>query len=129
MPTLTSGGVAFGRLMDGSFHFIPPEGSAGDALVFSFGLTSLTGGIAGLATPAYYPLAAVSDLLAEPIPVLIPLVDTFLLGTDFRFYVPAAGPSLTSRGVTPPRGDPRSSTVPGRGVRRRRPSWPGSRTR
>jgi hypothetical protein len=93
MPTFASGGVALGRLMDGSFHFIAPSGSAGDALVFSFGLTSLTGGIAGVATPAYYPLAAVSDLLAEPIPVLIPLVDTFLLGTDFRFYVPAAGPS------------------------------------
>ena len=43
--------------------------------------------------PAYYPLAAVSDLLAEPVPVVIPLIDTLLLGTDFRFYVPFAGPA------------------------------------
>jgi hypothetical protein len=93
VPTFVTAGTKLGRLMDGSFHFIPPVGSASDALVFSFGLTSLTGGIAGIATPAYYPLAAVSDLLAEPIPVLIPLVDTFLLGTDYRFYIPSAGSS------------------------------------
>jgi len=93
MPNYMSGGNTLGRVMDGSFHFIAPTGSAGDALVFAFGLTALNGGIAGLATPAYYPLSAVSDLLAEPIPVIIPLVDTFLLGTDFRFYIPVAGPS------------------------------------
>jgi hypothetical protein len=91
LPTYVVGGVPIGRVMPGSFHFIPPSGSASDALVFSFGLVALNGGIPGIATPAYYPLSAVSDLLAEPIPVLIPLVDTFLLGTDYRFYVEVAG--------------------------------------
>ncbi len=93
LPKYVSGGNPLGRVMDGSFHFIAPTGSAGDAFVFAFGLIALNGGIAGLATPAYYPLGAVSDLLAEPIPVIIPLVDTFLLGQDFRFYIAAAGPS------------------------------------
>ena len=81
-----------GRVMDGSFHFLPPSGTAGDALVFSFGLQGLPTGIALMATPAYYPLAAVSDVLAQPIPVVIPLVDTLLLGTDYRFYVNYAAP-------------------------------------
>ena len=80
--------------MDGSFHFIPPAGSAGEALVLSFGVGALPTGIALQATPAYYALGAVSDPLAEPIPVLIPLVDTGLLGTDYRFYLPSAGLAL-----------------------------------
>jgi hypothetical protein len=94
LPVWVSGGANLGRLMDGSFHFLPPSGSAGDALVFSFGLQSLPTGIALLATPAYYPLAAVSDVLAQPIPVVIPLVDTLLLGQDFRFYLNFAAPAV-----------------------------------
>lgn len=93
LPIWTSGGVNIGRVMDGSFHFLPPSGTAGDALVFSFGLQGLPSGIALMATPAYYPLAAVSDVLAQPIPVVIPLVDTLLLGTDYRFYVNYAAPA------------------------------------
>ncbi len=90
LPVWTSGGVNLGRVMGGSFHFLPPSGTAGDALVFSFGLSATSTGTALLATPAYYPLAAVSDVLAQPVPVVIGLIDTFLLGTDYRFYVPFA---------------------------------------
>jgi len=90
LPMWVSGGANLGRVMDGSFHFIAPSGSAGDALVFSFGLGAFENGIAIGATPAYYPLAAVSDLVAEPVPVVIQLIDTQLLGSDYRFYVPFA---------------------------------------
>ncbi len=90
LPIWASGGTNIGRVMDGSFHFLPPSGTAGDALVFSFGLSALPTGTALIATPAYYPLAAVSDVLAEPVPVVIGLIDTFLLGTDYRFYLPFA---------------------------------------
>lgn len=94
LPTWSVGGNPIGRVMDGSFHFIAPSGSADEALVFSFGLLVMpNGGIAQSAPPAYYPLATVSDPLAEPIPVLIPLIDTALLGGDFRFYLLNAGPS------------------------------------
>ena len=89
LPMWTSAG-AFGRIMGGSLHFVPPGGTAGDALVFSYGFGALPNGIALIATPAYYPLAAVSDPLAQPVPIVIPLVDTLLLGTDYRFYVPDA---------------------------------------
>jgi hypothetical protein len=94
LPVWVAGGLNLGRVMDGSYHFLPPSGTAGDALVFSFGLQALPTGIALLATPAYYPLAAVSDVLAQPIPVVIPLVDTFLLGQDFRFYLNFAAPAV-----------------------------------
>ncbi len=91
-PTWTLGGGFWGRVMDGSFHFIPPSGTAGEALVFAFGLGTIPEtGIALIATPAYYPLAGVSNLLIEPVPVLVPLINTELLGTDYRFYIPAAG--------------------------------------
>lgn len=90
LPVWTSGGKNLGRVMDGSFHFLPPAGTAGDALVFSFGLGALPNGTALLATPAYFPLSGVSDLLSQPVPVVIGLIDTFLLGTDFRFYLPHA---------------------------------------
>ncbi|HEX5011843.1 MAG TPA: hypothetical protein VFY71_15730 [Planctomycetota bacterium] len=90
LPMWVSGGANMGRVMGGSCHFVAPGGTAGDALVFSFGFGALPNGIALMATPAYYPLAAVSDLLAQPVPIVIPLVDTQLLGTDYRFYVPDA---------------------------------------
>jgi len=94
-PTWTQGGGAFwGRVMGGSFHFIQPVGNAGEALIFAFGLGSGPNGIADVATPAYYPLAGVSNPLIEPVPTLIPLVDTSILGGDYRFYIPTAGPSL-----------------------------------
>jgi len=90
LPMWVSGGANQGRVMGDSYHFVPPGGTAGDALVFSYGFGALPNGIALMATPAYYPLAAVSDLLAQPVPIVIPLVDTLLLGTDYRFYVPDA---------------------------------------
>jgi hypothetical protein len=93
LPTWVVSGNSIGRVMDGSFQFVAPGGSAGEALVFSFGLDVTPGGMAQTAPPAYYALSAVSNPLAEPIPTIIPLVDTQLLGPDFRFYVLAAGPS------------------------------------
>lgn len=90
LPVWTAGGKNLGRVMDGSFHFLPPAGTAGDALVFSFGLSATPNGTALLATPAYFALAGVSDQLSQPVPVVIGLIDTFLLGTDFRFYLPYA---------------------------------------
>jgi hypothetical protein len=95
LPTWTTPGGGFlGRVMDGSLHIVPPQGGAGEGLVLGFGLTALPSlGTAHVAVPAYYPLATVSNPLAEPIPVVIPLIDTLLLGADFRFYVPFAAPS------------------------------------
>ena len=93
LPTWVVSGNAIGRVMDGSFQFVAPSGSADEALVFSFGLDVTPGGIAHTAPPAYYALSAVSNPFAEPIPTIIPLIDTLLLGSDFRFYVLAAGPS------------------------------------
>jgi hypothetical protein len=90
LPMWTSAGANLGRVMGGSFHFLPANDTAGDALVFAYGFGSLPNGISLMATPAYYPLAAVSDLLAQPVPIVIPLVDTLLLGNDYRFYVPDA---------------------------------------
>jgi hypothetical protein len=94
LPTWMVSGSPIGRVMDGSFQFIGPSGSADEALAFAFGLdVTPQSGVAQTAPPAYYSLSAVSDPLAEPIPVVIPLIDTGLLGADFRFYVLAAGPS------------------------------------
>lgn len=93
LPTWVLSGNPIGRVMDGSFQFVAPSGSADEALVFSFGLDVTPGGMAQTAPPAYYALSAVSNPLAEPIPTIIPLIDTQLLGPDFRFYVLAAGPS------------------------------------
>lgn len=92
-PTLTFNGATLGRVMDGSFQFIAPSGNAGEALVMSLGIVALPDtGIANFAAPIFYPLAAVSNPIAEPIPVLVPLISTALLGNDFRFYLPAAAP-------------------------------------
>ena len=91
VPYMQVGGQQIGRVMDGSFHFIPPLGTAPSALVFSMGYQALPSGIAHVAVPAYYPLASVSDPLVEPEPVLIGLVNTGLLAQDFRFYLPSAG--------------------------------------
>jgi hypothetical protein len=97
LPTWSLNGGFLGRVMDGSLHIVPPEGSAGEGLVFCFGLVAQpTYGVAQIAAPAYYPLSSVSDTLAEPIPVVIPLIDTLLLGADFRFYVTWAGPSASN---------------------------------
>jgi hypothetical protein len=97
LPTWTANGTFLGRVMDGSLHIVPPAGGAGEGLVFAFGLAALpTFGTAQIAVPAYYPLTSVSNTLAEPIPTVIPLIDTFLLGADFRFYVPYAGPSASN---------------------------------
>jgi len=94
LPAWMVGGSPIGRVMDGSFQFIAPSGGTDEALAFAFGLAvTPQGGVAQTAPPAYYSLSAVSDPLAEPIPVVIPLIDTALLGADFRFYVLAAGPS------------------------------------
>ena len=60
---LVFGGEPVGRVMDGSFHFLPPTTNASDALVFAFGYQALPSGIAHISTPAYYSLAAVSDPL------------------------------------------------------------------
>lgn len=103
----------FGRVMDGSVHFIPPVGSASAALVFSLGFDVLRvpptpdvvdendfipSGIAQIATPVYYSLASVSDPVTEPTPLLIPLLDTLAFGLDYRFYVPSAGPYVEPEG-------------------------------
>ena len=48
--------------------------------------------MAQISTPLYYPLGTVSDPVIEPEPVVIPIVDTFLFGLDYRFAIPAAGP-------------------------------------
>jgi hypothetical protein len=95
LPTWTSGGMFTGRVMDGSFRFMPPAGTAPSALVFAFGLFVQAGdpfGIAQTCAPTYYPLASVGDPIAEPIAVTLPLVDTAPLGLDFRFYVANAIP-------------------------------------
>ncbi|MGQ0553630.1 MAG: hypothetical protein ACT4PU_10465 [Planctomycetota bacterium] len=86
------GNAFLGRVMDGSMHFVPPTGDADDALVFSFGLGAVVGIAAG-AAPIYYPLGASSNPVAEPVPVLVPLIDTAYLGNDFRFYLTFVRPS------------------------------------
>lgn len=95
----SSFGTHFGRLMDGSVHFLPsdPITGAGTALVFSFGLTAdpLTG-VAQASVPVYYPLANLANPVAEPNPLLIPLVDIVGLGPSFRLYVPSAGLSAAA---------------------------------
>jgi hypothetical protein len=95
LPTWVSGGMFTGRVMDGSFQFLPPAGTAPSALVFAFGLFVQPGdpfAIAQTCAPTYYPLASVGDPITEPIAVTLPLVDTAPLGLDFRFYVGNAIP-------------------------------------
>jgi hypothetical protein len=91
--TLVDGSNNFlGRVMDGSFQFVPPSGNASDALILSIGFFAHPNGISFTATPVYYSLATVSDTASEPIPVLIPLLTTAsLVGTPWRFYIPYAG--------------------------------------
>jgi hypothetical protein len=97
LPTWTANGAFAGRVMDGSLVIVPPQGNAGEGLVFCFGLVAQpTFGTAHISAPAYYPLASVSNSLAEPIPIVIPLIDTLLLGADFRFYITYAGPSASN---------------------------------
>ena len=91
LPDFVIGGEFIGRVMDGSFHFVAPTVDTTDALVLSFGYQALPNGIAHVATPAYYSLGPVSDPDIEPKPILLPLVDTALLGLDYRFYIPSAG--------------------------------------
>lgn len=82
-PTAVLNGNDFGRVMDGSFHFVEPDpaNGAGDALVFSFGLIAEADtGIAQVAAPVYYSLASLSDTLLEPQAVLLPIMNTQGLG-------------------------------------------------
>ena len=91
-PTFFSGGQAIGRVMDGSLHFIPPTEGAGDALVFSAGVNVLNGsfGQAVNAATVYYPLVNLSDPAAEPLPLLLPVLDTNNLGVGHRIFVVSA---------------------------------------
>jgi hypothetical protein len=94
-PTFQSGGNFIGRVMDGSFHFLPPSGNAPTALILVLGFSSLEPfGIAQTAAPGYYPLSAVSDPVTEPIPIVLAITDTISLPNDFRFYVVNALPFL-----------------------------------
>jgi hypothetical protein len=98
-PGLVSGGNTIGRLMDGSFHFLPASSSqapaqwnAGEALVFCIGNSvDLNTGVARNTAPVYYPLANLSNTLLEPIPVLLPLFNVAPLGPNYRIYLTSAG--------------------------------------
>ncbi len=94
-PTFQSGGQPFGRVVDGSLHFIPPTSGAGEALVFSAGNSVFEGsfGTAQNTSTVYTPLANVSDPVAEPLPLLIPLLSTNNLGAGYRIYVLSAAAS------------------------------------
>lgn len=94
-PAFQAAGVPFGRLVDGSIHFIPATESAGEAVVFAAGSTVLENslGTATNTSAVYYPLANVSDPLAEPVPVLIPLLSANGLGAGYRLYLLSAGAS------------------------------------
>jgi hypothetical protein len=92
-PTFSMGGVPFGRVVDGSIHFVPPTGGAGDALIFSAGSSVVPGsfGVALDTSTVYSPLVNLSDPLLEPIPVLVPLLDTNNLGMGYQVFVVSAG--------------------------------------
>ncbi|RKY22396.1 MAG: hypothetical protein DRQ55_01165 [Planctomycetota bacterium] len=94
VPTMVVDGEPIGRVMDGSFHFIPPGNGVTDALVFSMGDTSdpLTG-LARNTLPVYLSLANLTEVLLEPIPLLIALIDNDDIGSNYRFYILSAGPS------------------------------------
>ncbi len=82
-----------GRLMDGGFIFLPPTTGAPQALVMAFGFNTIGPfAIANEGAVTYYPLTNVSDLLTEPVPLHLPLVDTLLLPLDTRFYLANAIP-------------------------------------
>ena len=92
-PTFSMGGVPLGRVVDGSIHFVPPTGGAGDALIFSAGSSVVPGsfGIALDTSTVYSPLVNLSDPLLEPVPVLVPLLDTNNLGMGYQVFVVSAG--------------------------------------
>jgi len=98
-PALVLNGNIIGRVMDGSFHFLPPSNTqvpvdwdAEGALVFSIGnkVDPVTG-VATQTAPVYYPLANLANTLLEPVPVLLPLLSTQELGPNYRIYLPSAG--------------------------------------
>ncbi|MFT7462515.1 MAG: hypothetical protein ACI9EF_000855 [Pseudohongiellaceae bacterium] len=98
-PGLVSGGMPLGRFMAGSFFFLPPSSSqqppqwnAGGALIFAMGdSVDSDSGVATQTAVVYYPLANVSDTLAEPIPTLLPLLNSAPLGPNYRIYLTSAG--------------------------------------
>jgi hypothetical protein len=93
-PILTSNGEPFGRVMDGSFHWIPPGNGVVDALVFSVGPDSDPAtGLARDTLPVYLSMANITDVLLEPDPLVIALINNIDIGSDFRFYVLSAGAS------------------------------------
>ena len=75
--------------------FIPPTSGAGEAVIFAAGFNVVPDslGIAQNTSSVYYPLATVSDPLAEPVPVLTPILSTFGLGFGHRIYLLSAGAS------------------------------------
>ena len=96
-PTFQVGGQPFGRLVDGSVHFIPPTSGSGDAVIFAAG-SSVVGdsfGVAQNTSSVYYSLANVSDPVAEPVPTLIPVLSTNSLGVNYRIYLLSAGASVS----------------------------------
>jgi hypothetical protein len=94
--SIVNQGIPQGRVMDGSFHFVAPTGGAGDGLIFAAGLSTVNGseGIAEGTAVVYYPLENLSDVLAEPVPLLIPILDTFALGPLHRLYITGASVSV-----------------------------------
>ena len=93
-PSLVNSSGPFGRVMDGSFHFIPPAPGVPDALVFSVGVdVDPADGLARDCAAVYYSMANVSDLLLEPDAVLVGILSTFDIGPDNRIYITSAGPA------------------------------------
>ena len=91
-PDLVDGnGDPAGRLMDGSFQFIPPSVDVGSALAFVMGLDAdPSSGVARQTAALYYPMQNVSNLLLEPKALLLPLLSTGVLGPNSRIYLQAA---------------------------------------
>lgn len=98
-PALVLNGNIIGRVMDGSFHFLPPSSTqvpaqwdAEGALVFSIGnMVDPVTGVATQTAAVYYPLANLANTLLEPVPVLLPLLSTEELGPNYRIYLPSVG--------------------------------------
>lgn len=87
------GGVPFGRVMDGSFHFVQPTGEASEALAYVFGMDVAGQGIATDTAAFYVPLRNISNPVLLPEPILLPLLDDAGLGVGSRLYLTSAGPS------------------------------------
>jgi hypothetical protein len=96
-PAFQVGGQPFGRLMDGSIHFIPATSGAGDAVIFAAGsnVVAESFGVAQNTSSVYYSLASVSDPVTEPLPTLIPVLSTNSLGVNYRIYILSAGASAS----------------------------------